>query len=62
MWSAGAVKQIVQFAVARGRVEFATIDDARAVRDALHARLAAWRDTEVCGKIPERNPAYDPFD
>lgn len=36
--------------------------DLPAVRDALHARLAAWRDTEVCGKIPERNPAYDPFD
>lgn len=32
------------------------------VRDRLSRMLTAWRDTEVHGKIPERNPNYDPFD
>jgi arylsulfatase A-like enzyme len=32
------------------------------VRDRLSRMLAAWRDSEVHGKVPARNPDYDPFD
>ena len=38
-WTAGAQKQIDQIAAARRRHEIATIDDARAVRDALQGAV-----------------------
>ena len=45
-WTAGAQKQIDQIAAARRRHEIATIDDARAVRDALQGAVV-----EISGKV-----------
>ena len=45
-WTAGAQKQLDQIAAARRRHEIATIDDARAVRDALQGAVV-----EISGKV-----------